>query len=204
MAQISDINSVTSSVKNIDNQKDLNLLKRISERDSDALSEFYDIHSKYLYTIIYYIVKDEAEAEDLLQEVFLQIWEKIDSYDETLGNPLAWIVRITRNKSIDRLRSKSYKNRSSETDIDRFFDLSEDSGSSNPETISSRNQEQIEIAKAIKSLNQNQKDLIEFAYFRGYTQSELAEHFNIPLGTVKTRMRAAMTALRDKLKNLIS
>lgn len=204
MAQISDINSVTSSVKNIDNQKDLNLLKRISERDSDALSEFYDIHSKYLYTIIYYIVKDEAEAEDLLQEVFLQIWEKIDSYDETLGNPLAWIVRITRNKSIDRLRSKSYKNRSSETDIDRFFDLSEDSVSSNPETISSRNQEQIEIAKAIKSLNQNQKDLIEFAYFRGYTQSELAEHFNIPLGTVKTRMRAAMTALRDKLKNLIS
>lgn len=204
MAQISDINSVTSSLKNIDNQKDLNLLKRISERDSDALSEFYDIHSKYLYTIIYYIVKDEAEAEDLLQEVFLQIWEKIDSYDETLGNPLAWIVRITRNKSIDRLRSKSYKNRSSETDIDRFFDLSEDSVSSNPETISSRNQEQIEIAKAIKSLNQNQKDLIEFAYFRGYTQSELAEHFNIPLGTVKTRMRAAMTALRDKLKNLIS
>ncbi|MEO8666513.1 MAG: sigma-70 family RNA polymerase sigma factor, partial [Ignavibacteria bacterium] len=155
------------------------------------------------YTIIYYILRDEAEAEDLLQEVFLQIWEKIDSYDETLGNPLAWITRITRNKSIDRLRSKSYKNRSSETDIERFFDLSEGSGSSNPENLSNLNQEQVEITNALKSLNENQRDLIEFAYFRGYSQSELAEHFSIPLGTVKTRMRAAMMTLRNKLKNLI-
>lgn len=85
------------------------LIKRISEKDTSALSEFYDIHSKYLYTIIYYILKDESEAEDLLQEVFLQIWDKTDSYDENLGNPMAWITRITRNKSIDRLRSKALR-----------------------------------------------------------------------------------------------
>ena len=107
----------------MDPNKDLKLLKRISEKDAAALSELYDLHSSYLFTIIYYILKDEAEAEDLLQEVFLQIWEKVDSYDQNLGNPLAWIVRITRNKSIDRLRSKSYKNRSAETDIERFFDI---------------------------------------------------------------------------------
>ena len=203
MAQITDINISASIRKEIDVDHDLQLLRRISNRDASALSEFYDVHSKYLFTIIYYILRDEAEAEDLLQEVFLQIWEKIDSYDETLGNPLAWITRITRNRSIDRIRSKSFKNRSSETDIERFFDLSEDSGSSNPENISTSNQEHTEITNALKSLNENQRDLIEFAYFRGYSQSELAEHFNLPLGTVKTRMRAAMMTLREKLKNLI-
>ncbi|MBK8550334.1 MAG: sigma-70 family RNA polymerase sigma factor [Ignavibacteria bacterium] len=202
MANISGINVSPASIARMDTGKNLQLLKRISEKDTSALSEFYDLHSKYLYTIIYFILRDESEAEDLLQEVFLQIWEKIDSYDESLGNPLAWISRITRNKSIDRLRSKSFKNRSGETDIDRFYDISSDSPSSNPEMNISMDQEQQEVAVALRSLNQNQRDLIEFAYFRGYSQSELAEHFQIPLGTVKTRMRAAMMLLRDKLKNL--
>ena len=203
MAQITDINTVATTRKEADVENDLGLLRKISNRDASALSELYDIHSKYLYTIIYYILRDEAEAEDLLQEVFIQIWEKIDSYDETLGNPLAWLTRVTRNKSIDRIRSKSFKNRSSETDIERFFDLSEDSKSSNPENVSTMNQEKIEITNALKLLNDNQRDLIEFAYFRGYSQSELAEYFNIPLGTVKTRMRAAMMTLREKLQKLI-
>lgn len=203
MAQITDINTAATTSKEIDVGNDLQLLRKISNRDASALSEFYDIHSRYLYTVIFYILRDEAEAEDLLQEVFLQIWEKIDSYDEALGNPLAWITRVTRNKSIDRIRSKSFKNRSSETSIERFFDISEDSKSSNPEYISTSNQERVEITMALKSLNENQRDLIEFAYFRGYSQSELAEHFKIPLGTVKTRMRAAMMILREKLKNLI-
>ena len=195
---------MATSPINMDANNDLLLIKKISEKDTSALSEFYDIHSKYLYTIIYYILRDESEAEDLLQEVFLQIWEKIDSYDENLGNPLAWITRITRNKSIDRLRSKSFKNRSSETDIERFFDLSSDDESTNPEKNLEMNQESREVSIALKSLNQNQRDLIEYAYFRGYSQSELAEHFKIPLGTVKTRMRAAMMLLRDKLKNLVA
>jgi len=194
--------SQISYVNYVDAPGELILLRRISEKDSSALSELYDRHSKYLYTIIYYILRDEAEAEDILQEVFLQIWEKIDSYDENLGNPLAWITRITRNKAIDRLRSKGFKNRSREIDIERVFDLSSDS-SSNPEKNASMSQEQHEISNALQTLNQNQRDLIEFAYFRGYSQSELAEHFNIPLGTVKTRMRAAMISLREKLKHLI-
>lgn len=192
--------SQTSYINYVDTSEELLLLKKISGKDTSALSDLYDRHSKYLYTIIYYILKDDAEAEDTLQEVFLQIWEKIDSYDENLGNPVAWITRITRNKAIDRLRSKSFKNRSSETDIERIFDLSSDS---NPEKNTSYSQEQFEISNALQTLNQNQRDLIEFAYFKGFSQSELAEHFNIPLGTVKTRIRAAMILLRNKLKHLI-
>jgi len=194
--------SKTSYINYLDISGELILLKKISEKDESALSELYDRHSKYLYTIIYFILRDEAEAEDTLQEVFLQIWEKINSYDENFGNPLAWITRITRNKAIDRLRSKGFKNRSSEIDIERVFDLSSDS-TSNPEKATSMTQEQHEISNALQTLNQNQRDLIEFAYFRGYSQSELAEQFNIPLGTVKTRMRAAMISLREKLKHLI-
>ncbi len=182
---------------------DLDLLRKISNRDTSALSAFYDIHSKYLYTIIIYILKDESEAEDLLQEVFLQIWDKIELYDEELGNPLAWIVTLTRNKSIDKLRSKSFRNHSDDIDIDRFYNLSDDQISSNPENISTRNHEGIEILKALNSLNPEQRDLIEFAYFRGYSHSELSGYFHIPLGTVKTRLRAAMMLLRGKLKKLL-
>lgn len=191
-----DINTISSTDEFI-------LLKKISRKDANALSQLYDRHSKYIYSIIFYILRDQFEAEDLLQEVFLQIWEKADSYDETLGNPIAWMTRITRNKSIDRLRSKSYKNRSGETDIERVFNLSEKSDSSNPEIVSNQSRENFEISEALKSLSQSQKDLLEFAYFRGYSQSELAEYFNIPLGTVKTRMRSAMISLREKLKHLI-
>lgn len=202
MAQITNIDSTRSS-KDPDHELDLRLIRRIAGKDSAALSEFYDRHSRYLYTIIYYMVKDEAEAEDLLQEVFLLIWEKAGSYDESLGNPLAWVTRITRNKAIDRLRSKGFRKRASETDIERFFDLSEESDTNDPEKNSSRSQESSEIRKALQSLSDNQRDLIEYAYFGGFSQSELAKHFNIPLGTVKTRMRSAMMALREKLKHLL-
>ena len=184
-----------------DLNKDLDLLKKISKKDTESLSLFYDIHSKHLFTLIYYILKNEAEAEDILQEVFLQIWDKADTYDESLGSPVSWIVKITRNKAIDRLRSKSFKKRSEETDIDRFYDLADTSV--NPETDADLKMHKTEIMDALNELSENQKDLIEFAYFRGYSQTELAEHFKIPLGTVKTRMRSAMSLLRNKLKHLI-
>ena len=187
----------------MDNKNDLILIKRISEQDESALSQFYDIHNRFLYTIIFNILRDQSESEDLLQEIFIQIWNKADSYDETLGNPLAWITRMTRNKSIDRLRSKNFKKRSGETDIEKFFDLSGDPASDDPDADIIQREEQEEVSIAIKSLKQNQKELIELAYFRGFSQSELAEHFNIPIGTVKTRMRAAMIVLRDKLKKYI-
>lgn len=179
------------------------LFKKISERDTDSLSRLYDLHSKYLFTIIYYILRNKSESEDILQEVFLQIWDKIDSYDENLGSPVSWMTRITRNKAIDRLRSRDFKKRSDEVDIERFFDIEETSVSSNPENDANLSREKKEIVNALNGLNKSQRDLIEFAYFRGYSQTELAEHFKIPLGTVKTRMRSAMQLLREKLKHLL-
>ncbi|MBK8983867.1 MAG: sigma-70 family RNA polymerase sigma factor [Ignavibacteria bacterium] len=125
-------------------------------------------------------------------------------YNENLGTPISWIVRITRNKSIDKLRSKSFKLRENECDIERFYHLSSEQTYENPESVLTLNNVRHEIKTAINKLTEIQKELLEFAYFRGYSQSELAEHFEMPLGTVKTCIRTAMMKLRNKLKHLIN
>lgn len=185
-----------------DFSEDILLLKKISEKDTNALARFYDIHSKYLLSIIYFILKDTSESEDVLQDVFLLIWEKADTFNINLGSPVSWFTRITRNKAIDRLRSKSFRKRSSETDIENIFDISSDSVSDNPFQRISESGERELINNAMSKLERNQKELIELAYYSGYSQTELAEYFKIPLGTVKTRMRSAIMKLRIELKQL--
>lgn len=180
---------------------DISLLERISRRDSSALSELYDKHSTLLYSIIMRILKEKEETEDVLQEVFVNVWERAEMYDDQLGNPGAWLARIARNRAVDRLRSKNYRTRSKESDIDQHHDYFTADASSNPEHRAILSSQQEEILIALTSLSKDQKDLIEFAYFRGFTQSELANHFKLPLGTVKTRMRTAMSILRQKLRH---
>ncbi|MEW5798859.1 MAG: sigma-70 family RNA polymerase sigma factor [Bacteroidota bacterium] len=182
-------------------KNDVSLLERISRRDSSALSELYDKHSTLLYSIIMRILKEKEETEDVLQEVFVNVWERAEMYDEQLGNPGAWLARIARNRAVDRLRSKNYRTRSKESDIDQHHDYFTADASSNPEHRAILSSQQEEILIALTSLSKDQKDLIEFAYFRGFTQSELADHFKLPLGTVKTRMRTAMSILRQKLRH---
>ncbi len=134
----------------------------------------------------------------------MQIWEHSEKYDEKLGSPISWIVRVTRNKSIDKLRSKGYRERENQFDIDRFYNLSSDEPSENPDSVMTINSTSEQIKSAIDTLSDIQKELLEFTYFRGFSQSELAEHFELPLGTVKTCIRTAMIKLRDKLKHLIN
>ncbi|MEP7146984.1 MAG: sigma-70 family RNA polymerase sigma factor [bacterium] len=183
-------------------EHDLQLLRRIANKDASGLSELYDIHSKCLYTIIYYILRDVNLAEKLLQEVFIQIWEKIDSFDKALGNPLTWMIRIARNKSIESKRNNSV-NIIREADLERVMSLSEDSEFFISDDTPTSNTGHDEILNALKSLNQTQRDQIEFTYLRGYSQSELSRHFDIPYETVRINMRATMILLRKKLKNLI-
>ncbi len=183
-------------------KRDVNLLRRVSAGDESAIGELYDFYSKYLYTTIYFILKNEPEAEDVLQEVFFLIWDKIDTYDERLGNPISWMTRISRNKAIDKLRAKKQSSDIDETNETLIIDLNEDYKKSNPEFIAAAGQEQKEVLEAIKELDEVQRQLIEYAYYKGFSHSELSEHFKIPLGTVKTKVRAAMTFLRERLKHL--
>lgn len=181
--------------------QDVALLERIAEGDQSALSALYDKHATVLYSIIVRILKEKAEAEDVLQEVFIKIWEHAEMYDRQLGNAGAWLKRIARNRAVDRLRSRNYRTRSMESDIEEYHEYFAADISHNPEHRAILSAQQEEILIALTSLSKEQKELIEFAYFRGFTQSELAEHFHLPLGTVKTRMRTAMSILRQKLRH---
>lgn len=182
--------------------RDINLLRKVSAGDESAIGEIYDHYSRYLFTTIYFILKNEAESEDVLQEAFFLIWDKINTYDERLGNPISWMVRICRNKAIDKLRTRKQSSDIEETDETAIIDLNEDYRKTNPEFVSIANQEQVEVLDAIKELDETQRKLIEYAYYKGYSHSELSEHFKMPLGTVKTKIRSAMLFLRERLKHL--
>lgn len=171
---------------------DIALLERITARDQHALAELYDRHSRLLFTLITRIVRDRAEAEEVLQEVFLAVWTKAATYNATLGSPVGWLVRLARNRAIDHFRTSAVRARTAES-------VAAPPIGDNPEQVASRNQERRRVRSALDTLPDEQRVLIEQAYFRGMTHSELAEAFALPLGTVKTRVRAGMQALRQQL-----
>lgn len=179
---------------------DAALLTAITGDDQTALSLLYDRHAPLLYSIVYRILQEKQEAEDILQEVFVLVWQKASTYDAVLGNPEAWLARIARNRAVDRLRSKTYRARSQEMDIDDHEHSVAAPREDDPEQHTLLSQQRTEIAAAMALLPREQQELIELAYFRGFTQQELSARFSIPLGTVKTRMRTALHILRDALR----
>jgi RNA polymerase sigma-70 factor (ECF subfamily) len=173
------------------------LLLQISQRNEEALERLYDRYSRLLYSIILAVLHDVDEAQDTLQEVFVQIWHNAASFDPNRGTPYSWLVALTRNRSIDKLRSKSFRERQQQTTSldDIVEEYSSDSHSPlDATTISERS---AVVRAALQQLSFEQRDLLTRAYFQGYTQSELAKELNIPLGTVKTRMRQGLQKLHD-------
>lgn len=177
-------------------QPDLALFERIAARDAAAVGELYDRHSRLLYGLILRILRDRGEAEEILQEVFVLVWKRVATYDPGLGPPAAWLVGIARNRAIDRLRANRARRRAIES-----VRLDVESNES-PETDASLGEEQRAIRRALDAIPPEQRHLIEEAYFLGFTHSELAERHNLPLGTVKTRIRAGLLALRGQLSQI--
>lgn len=171
---------------------DVARLARVAAQDAAALSELYDAHSRLLFGVICRIVKDRAEAEEILQEVFVQAWRRAATYDRSLGSPAGWLLGIARNRAIDRLRANAVRTRT----IDA---LEPPAAIETPEGTAALSERQRDVQRALASLPDDQRTLIEDAYFLGLTQSELAARFRLPLGTVKTRMRAGLQALRRQL-----
>jgi RNA polymerase sigma-70 factor (ECF subfamily) len=176
-----------------DSHRDVGLIERIVGRDQSAVEELYDRHSRLLYGLILRIVRDRSEAEDVLQEVFVSVWNRAETYNGDLGCPAAWLVRVARNRAIDRMRSMNVRLRTVEAV------RSEPQATESPEASTALGEIQTAVKQALASLPADQRVLIEEAYFLGLTQSELAERHRLPLGTVKTRMRSGMTALRQQL-----
>jgi len=173
---------------------DIGLIERIVARDERAVGELYDRHSRLLYGLILRVLRDRGEAEEVLQEVFLLVWTRAETYNIALGTPAAWLVRVARNRAIDRLRANAVRLRAVESIVDPDPTCTDD-----PEIRASQSEQQRAVVRALHALPSDQRVLIEQAYYFGLTQSELAEKFKLPLGTVKTRVRSAMQTLRQQL-----
>ena len=176
---------------------DVILIERILTRDASALGDLYDRHSRMLYGVILRILRNRSEAEEVLQEVFVTVWNRAETYDVAVGSAAAWLVRIARNRAIDRLRSNTARLRAVES---APFELQ---SRENPEASASLSEQQRAVARALDAIPREQRELIEEAYYLGLTQSELAERHKLPLGTVKTRIRTGMIAMRDHLQHLV-
>jgi RNA polymerase sigma-70 factor (ECF subfamily) len=181
---------------------DLGLLQRIIARDTAALADLYDRHSRLLFGLILRILRNRAEAEEILQEVFVRVWMRAELYDPRLGGPTPWLVRLARNRAIDHLRARG-------TGVEGpAFDESMAPSSSGtdiqtPETVVMDGERRGKVRNALADLPAEQRRLIEAAFFEGYTHSELAKRFGLPLGTVKTRIRAGMIAMRQRLEQAV-
>ncbi len=187
------------SVNPEDTTDEVRLLARIAQRDQQALAELYDRFAKVLFSVSLRILRDETKAQEVLQEVFVQIWQRASTYNARLGKPLTWAVILTRNKAIDQLRSMQREGRL----IDALKEFAEQTAPpSEPVQQQVATQELVETMKqALKELPVEQRCAIELAFFRGLTQSEIANELRQPLGTVKARIRRGMLQLRSSLEN---
>jgi len=170
------------------------VLVLIKKKDDRAYSILYDMYAKSLFSVISNLMKDREEAEDVLQEVFIKIWKNIDSYNESKGRFYTWMVNITRNSTIDKLRSKNFNNNKQNLSSDNFVYLFED----NNKFINKM--DAIGIQDFIKKLKPKCIALIDLLFYKGYTQQEASEELEIPLGTVKTQNRNCINDLRTYLQ----
>lgn len=185
---------------------DLDLLQRIAARDEGALAAFYDRHSRVAYSVILRVLRLPGEAEDVLQETFVRVWSRAETYDAALGAPGAWMIRIARNRAIDRLRQRQVRR-----DISVEPAIGPDGASSTPEPETRVTPEVLlheartggALRAALAHLPAAQRALIHAAFYEGYTHQELSARFDLPLGTVKTRIRAGLLALRGHLEHAV-
>jgi RNA polymerase sigma-70 factor (ECF subfamily) len=168
-------------------------VSRLRGKDRLALEYLYDNYSGALYGAILRIVRKEDIADEVLQDVFLKIWDKFESYDSTKGKLFTWILNVARNQAIDKTRSREISKEKKTTGIDNVVNRIDRS------EYLEQGIDDIGVKDILKNLPEEQRFVVEHLYFKGYTQSELADEHNIPLGTIKTRLRLAMKQLRTTL-----
>jgi RNA polymerase sigma-70 factor (ECF subfamily) len=178
------------------------ILQRIAQRDTVALARLYDLYGGLLYSFVLSIVRTEHEAEDVLQELFLHIWEKASSFDPSRGNAYTWLVTLARHRAIDRTRSKHFRAQQRTTSEPEAETQLVSPGPTPFDALVMHERAAV-VRTALETLSAEQREVIQISYFGGYSQSEIAERLNLPLGTVKTRMRQAMIKLQRALKERI-
>jgi RNA polymerase sigma-70 factor, ECF subfamily len=184
-----------SKRKTIIDEGDLVLM--LQSKDQRGFSILYDNYSSALYGVILKIVRTEEIAADVLQDAFVKIWKNIEGYNRTKGTLFTWMLNVARNTAIDKIRSQDFQNSQRNQDLD-----------STVETIDNQESSQFDVdaiglKKVVENLRPEHRQIVDLLYFQGYTQAEVAEEFNIPLGTVKTRVKAAIVQLRQYFVEMI-
>jgi RNA polymerase sigma-70 factor (ECF subfamily) len=172
------------------------LVRRLKSREPQAMADLYDRYGRMLYALIYRMVRNEGAAEDLVQETFLRIWNRIQAFDQDKGALGPWVLTVARNRAIDYIRSVDGRMAQSAFEIEKlehpalFHDLESNI----------LNMDRVKLLRgAFDKLTPNQRVVIELAYYEGLSQTEMAERMKQPLGTVKTWVRTALKALREQL-----
>jgi RNA polymerase sigma-70 factor, ECF subfamily len=184
-----------SKRKTIIDEEDLVLL--LQSKDERGFSILYDNYSSALYGVILKIVRTEEIAADVMQDAFVKIWKNIEGYNRTKGTLFTWMLNVARNTAIDKIRSQDFQNSQRNQDLDSTVELIDSQANSQFDI------DAIGLKKVVENLRPEHRQMIDLLYFQGYTQAEVAEEFNIPLGTVKTRVKAAIVQLRQYFVEMI-
>ena len=181
-----------------DRAVELDLLARVAKRERAAFEQLYDRYANILYATAMKFLKEDADAQDVVQDVFIQIWDKAKLYDPGKGKPLTWALTLTRNRSIDRIRSIQRRTRLRD-DFEKETVADESTGVREALTGVDASEKVQILRDAVGRLSAEHRRVIELAFFRGLTQSEIAASLGQPLGTVKARARRGLMKLKEIL-----
>ncbi len=173
------------------------LVSLLKSKDQKGFNILYNNYSGALFGVVNKIVQSNDDADDLLQDTFLKIWKNIDNYDASKGSIFTWMMNIARNLAIDRVRSADFRDSSQNISMEEKVIYQVDNEYQVVQDIDA-----IGLQKVVEKLRPEYKQLIDLVYYKGYTQAEVSEEFGIPLGTVKTRIKAAVGNLRAMLSGL--
>jgi RNA polymerase sigma-70 factor, ECF subfamily len=175
------------------------LIRRMAGGDRDALAELYDSLSRPLYATARHILNDAAEAQDVVHDVFLSLWENAASFDSARGAAFSWAVTLTRNRSIDRLRTRANRARLLGNSVPDDLGYGEDTGEIGGSLLAELGDRAVAVRSAMAELPADQQRALELAFFSGLTQKEIADKLSEPIGTIKARIRRGLIKLRDSL-----
>jgi len=191
---------MSSEPQHAPDRRGLDLIARIAKSDRDALGEFYDLTSSQVFGLVLRIAGDRAAAEEITLDAYKQVWKRASDFDSGKGSPVGWLLLIARSRAIDYLRSKAGRAREREDALDTALFEVRDTTPSPEDSLVSRDRRN-QVVRALNALDEPKRIAITLAFFQGLTHTEISDRLELPIGTVKTRIRSGMQQLKVTLQD---